>query len=134
MIKKLLVPLLLLIAALGMIGFGIYTGFFRDNGYADVTAVITNIESERDYSSDDVNAMTHTVTVRFEVDGQEYSGILDTWEDGYELNKEINIKYNPSNPADFHGESGGLSTFLIIGGVVLAIIVVFAFLRGKFTR
>lgn len=130
--KKLLIALLLLIVALGMIGFGVYMKFFSQQGMADVKAVITKVEEEYDPAAGENGEWTHTATVEFTVDGQKYGGVLDTWEAGFEEGKEITIKYNPDNPADFHGDVTGMSIFLIIGGAVLAVVDVVLFLAGKF--
>ena len=63
------------------------------------TAVITNIDVSYDSDGD----ASHTVFVAFALNGYKYEGRLGYYVSGMHPGKEVQIFYNPDNPADFRG-------------------------------
>ena len=74
-----------------------------DNSRFMKTAVETKAEIvyiESTQVSDDIR---YKVTVRFSVDGHDYSGLLGEHKQGMERGDEVSIYYDPTNPNDFRG-------------------------------
>lgn len=111
---------LFLIVGLAFAGLGIWVQFFRNSGYVETTATITQIERVSS-STRGTNHRTDTLYVayvEYEVDGKTYSGPSDVWESGMRTGDKVTIYYNPANPAEMGGDPGWLGWFVIgIGGI-----------------
>lgn len=83
---------------------------FRRNALT-TTATITRIDVIYD-SDDDAD---YTVYVAFTLAGHKYEGRLGYYTSGMRTGKEVQIYYNPDNPANFQGSGN------IVGGILFAL-------------
>lgn len=129
--NKTLGSIIAIVLGLVAIGFGVYTQFFQTKGFEQTTATITKIEETwRGYNDETMeDEYDYEVYVKYSVDGKEYEGKADTYDGSYTEGKEITVYYNPSNPADIHGDSGILGFVLIGVGAVLVIAGAFLFIK-----
>ena len=123
---------MLLLVGLAMIAFGVYLGFFQAQGYVRTTAVITRVEEDPD--SVDPNEPQYIATVRYTVDGRDYTEKLDSSDPGYKQGKEIKIKYDPANPANVTRDSAGIAVYLMAAGALLSAAMVYSFVKNKKQR
>lgn len=87
------------------------------NTFLPAEAVITKIESEYNISEDRYD---YTVYVNYSAGGQRFKDAkLGYYQDGFEEGKEIEIRYNPDNPAQISGATPGFSIYLTIIGIIL---------------
>ena len=93
--KKLLYPLLVIIAGIAFIVFGA-VNFAQHNKYVETDAVVskvTIIETFYD-EPDDVEIM-----VRYTVDGKEYESLLNNTSTNLKEGQTIKVKYDPADPS-----------------------------------
>lgn len=108
-----------LICGIVFLGVGIFFTV-RNKNYVETTAVITDIQTRGAGDDED-----HDVYVSYNVDGQEYSALSDTYSSTYFEGKEISVFYNPDNPQEIHGDSKLLGIIMMaVGGVLMAITVI----------
>ena len=121
--NKTLGAIIAIVLGIACVGFGVYSQFFQTKGFEETTATITKIEENwRGYNEETMeDEYDYDVYVKYTVDGKEYEGKADTYDGSYVEGKEITVFYNPSNPADIHGDSGFLGIIMIAAGAVLAI-------------
>lgn len=115
---------------IGLIAFvaGIYLTFFQGSGFVKSEATIVSIE-ESEFSTEDNRQ--YDVTVRYTVDGKEYTGPLGNYSPSYKVGDSVKIKYNPENPADMHGDMPGFSIYVMVIGFVLFAGSIFFSVRSK---
>lgn len=120
-----------IIAAIALIG-GIYIFFFESSGFLTTTATIVSIDEDPDYIKDPrvVNDAEYIATVRYTVNGKTYTEVLDFYEPGFAVGKEVEIHYDPKNPAKIHG-GRWFGMYLMIAGAVILFIVIFFTLRDR---
>ena len=113
------------IIAVAALAFGIYSTFFQSAGYVDGTAVIVSIEEDPDYVPDPniVNDMQYVVTVKYTVDGREYTSRLDSYDPSYKIGGEVAVKYDPKDPSKINPGSGFGVYIMIVGAVILVLVV-----------
>lgn len=114
--------------ALIALAAGIYFTFFQGRGYVETKATIVSIvekEIDTDHEKD------YDVTVRFTVDGKEYSGLLNQYSPSYDVGDQVDVRYNPADPSDFHGVALGFSIYLMVIGVAMIAFVVVTLVREK---
>lgn len=80
-------------------------------------AVITDIDTYRTGSGDD-RTTHHDVYVEYRVDRQVYNGMLDYYSSSMYVGKEIEVMYNPNNPADIRGSSNFVWIILAFMGLI----------------
>ena len=117
----------LVMAVIALAG-GIYLTFFRSTGFLKSEATITDIEEVEGTFE---NETEYNVTVRYTVDGREYTGLLDQYSPSYHVGDRIGILYNPADPAEFHGESLGFSIYMIAIGIVILAVTIVSWVREK---
>ena len=101
--------------------FGIWTVIDSMNfrkGSEQVTGVISHIETYREHHLDNSHTEMHDVYVKYTVNGQEYEQLLGYYEASMYAGKEIEIFYNPENPAEIKGDDGAVSIVLPLLGLV----------------
>ena len=120
------------ISVMGVIALavGVWLGFFRGGDYVKTTAVITEIEEERDAAGTDADSMQYTAIVRYTVEGVEYTQPLDSWSPGYKVGKEVSVKYDPANPVKITSASPGFAIALIVIGILLIAFVLYGFFKN----
>ena len=113
-----------------MLLFGIWTiidGINFRSGSEQVTGVISHIESYRDPSLSG-SSKVHDVYVTYTVNGKDYETVLGYYDSSMFAGQEIEIFYNPENPADIKGKDGITNIILPLFGLAfLAIGVAFIF-------
>ncbi len=77
------------------------------NNWTETTSHIINIDKEK-YRSDGKTKYRYFAIVEYSVDGQSYSGRLNTYSSGMRIGDSVDIYYNPENHADFQDASGNL--------------------------
>ena len=113
------------ILAVIVLGVGVYFTFFRSKGYEKTEATIVSIENDPDYipDPDTENDAGRIVTVKYTVDGKEYTAQLDSDSPSYEVGKTVHIQYDPQNPAKITSSKGFGIYFMIAGAVILLLVV-----------
>ena len=89
-----------LILAVIALGAGVYISFFQSAGFEKTTATIISIEDDPDYTPnhDDPNDRQRIVTIKYTVDGKDYTRKLDSDSPDYSVGKEVEVRYDPKNP------------------------------------
>lgn len=116
--------------ALGIVAIaaGIYLNFFRGRDYLDAQATIVSIEESEFSTAEDKD---YAVTVRYTVEGKEYTQELGSYSPSYEVGRTVDILYDPADPARIVLKPGGF-TYAILGiGVLLVALSLGSVLRGK---
>ena len=103
---------------------GIWVTFFRSAGYQKTTATIVSIETDPDYVPDpNVSGDTkRIVTVKYTVDGKEYTRALDSDAPDYAVGKEIEVQVDPNDPGKVTSSPFFGILLMIIGGALLVFI------------
>lgn len=106
---------------------GVWLTFFHSVNFEKTTATIVSIENDPDYVTDPniVNDERNIVTVRYTVDGREYTRVLDSDSPAYHVGGKVVINYDPEDPAAIHSGSGFGIYAMIAGGGVLLILALF---------
>jgi len=104
---------------------GIWMTFFQSAGFEKTTATIISIENDPDYIPDpDIdNDVRRIVTVKYTVDGREYTTVLDSDAPTYSVGGTVEIMYDPQNPETIHSGMGFGIYFMIAGGAILILII-----------
>ncbi|MBR4111754.1 MAG: DUF3592 domain-containing protein [Ruminiclostridium sp.] len=108
-----------------MLCIGIWTiidGINFRSGSEQVTGVISHIESHREHHMDGGNTTVHDVYVTYIVNGQEYEQQLGYYDSTMFAGQEIEIFYNPENPAEIKGKDGITNIILPLFGLVFLVI------------
>lgn len=120
------------IIAVIALAFGIYSTFFKSAGYETTTATIVAIEEDPDYipDADNPNDKQYIVTAKYTVDGKEYTNKLDSYDPGYKVGSEVEIRYDPKNPEKMTSGFGIGIYFMVAGGAIL-ILIIFLTIKKK---
>ena len=106
--------------ALIAIAAGVYLTFFHSKGFEKTTAEIVSIEEQEKIFEDDDTE--YDVTVRYTVNGTEYTEKLGSYSPSYKVGKTITVLYDPNDPSVVHSGNGFGIYVLIAGAVILAIV------------
>ena len=109
------------VIALAALIFGVYSTFFQSSGYETTTATIISVEEDPDYIPDpnSTNDKQYIVMAKYSVDGKDYTAKLDSYDPGYKVGGEVEVRYDPKDPSKMtSGFKFGI-VFMIIGGVLL---------------
>ena len=114
---------------LGLIALtvGCYLGFFKGNGYVETTATIESIDPIETATDEEQN---YEVTVRYTVDGTEYTAKLGEYKPSFAVGQEVKIKYDPAHPEKIVSASKTFAFILIAVGAVVVAVVVFVFVKN----
>lgn len=105
---------------------GIWMTFFQSAGFETVNATIVSIENDPDYIPDPNTEgdVRRIVTVTYMVEGKEYTRVLDSDSPSYHVGGTVEVRYDPKNPENISSGFGFGIYVLIIGGVILAIVII----------
>ncbi|MBR1749275.1 MAG: DUF3592 domain-containing protein [Ruminococcus sp.] len=120
------------IIAVIALGFGVYSTFFQSSGYETTTATIVSIKEDPDYipDPDTENDVQYIVTAKYTVDGKEYVEPINSYDPGYKVGGNVEIKYDPSDPSKI--TSGfGIGIYIMISGGVILLIIIFLTVKQK---
>ncbi|MBR0426222.1 MAG: DUF3592 domain-containing protein [Clostridia bacterium] len=107
---------------------GVYFTFIQSNGFEKTTAEIVSIvELPKDFEEDQTE---YDVTIKYAVNGTEYTEKLGSYSPTYQVGKTINVLYNPSNPAEVHN-SLGFGIYVLIAGIVIFVVVLASIIIGR---
>ena len=114
------------IIAVIALGAGIYISFFQSAGFEKTTATIVSIEDDPDYvpDPDNPNDKQRIVTIKYSVDGKEYTRKLDSDSPSYQVGGEVEVRYDPKNPGTVHSTPIFGYIIMAIGGVILIFVIV----------
>jgi hypothetical protein len=124
--KRLLYPLLALLAGIAFIVFGVIN-FSQHNKYIETDAVVskvTIIETFYD-EPDDVE-----ILVRYTVDGKEYESQLNNTSTNLKEGQNIKVKYDPSDPSKVISASKSYAFIAIGFGALVVLISIFLLLKA----
>jgi hypothetical protein len=125
---KIFVAILAVIA----LAFGAYSTFFRSAGFVDGTATIISIEEDPDYipDPDASNDKQYITTVKYTVEGKEYTTKLNSYDPSYKVGGDVKIKYDPNDPSKL--TSGfGFGIYLMIAGAAILLLILFLTIKKK---
>lgn len=127
------IPLRIFALILGIlvVGLGVYLSFIQSAGYEKATATIISIEEDPNYIPDTQteNDKQYVVTVKYTVDGKDYTRVLDSYSSSYEVGKEVEVRYNPKDPGTVHSSPVFGYVFMAIGGVIVIIAIIWTVLE-----
>lgn len=114
------------ILGLAALIFGIWVTFFQSAGFVKTSAKIVSIEKDPDYVPDpnSENDERLIATVKYHVDGIDYFKPLDTYSATYKVGSEVEVLYDPKNPGTIHSSSSFGIIFMVVGGVILASVII----------
>lgn len=120
------VKIMMAIIAAAALILGAYLTFFHSAGYETTTATIVSIENDPNYVPDPnvSNDERHIVTVKYTVNGKEYTRQLDSDSPTYRVGGEVEVQYDPKDPGTVHSGPGiGIYAMIAGGGILFLIIV-----------
>lgn len=122
------IPLKIFAFVLGVIalGAGIYISFFQSAGFETTTATIVSIEDDPNYIPDPQNAndKQQIATIKYTVNGKEYTRQLDSFSPDYAVGKEVEVRYDPKNPGTVHSSPVFGYVIMVIGAAILVFVIV----------
>ena len=120
------------IVALAALAFGVYSTFFQSAGFVDGTATIVSIEEDPDDipDPDASNDKQYITTVKYTVEGKEYTTKLNSYDPSYKVGGDVKIKYDPNDPSKL--TSGfGFGIYLMIAGAAILLLILFLTIKKK---
>ena len=122
------IPIKIFAAVLALIalGAGIYISFFQTAGFETTKATITSIEEDPNYVSDPntENDKQYITTIKYTVDGKDYTRTFDFYSPDYKVGKEVEVKYDPKDPGTVHSTPVFGYVIMGIGGAILLFVIV----------
>ena len=123
--RKLLILLLILGIAAAAVGI---STLVKQKSYVPADAVITEIFEEYDITEKE---WRYTVYIKYTVDGTEYNEVLGYHDSSFAVGKEIQIMYNPENPAQTVEAASTAAVYFTVLGSVFIIAGVIVFIRKR---
>ena len=107
---------------------GVYLTFFHSKGFEKTTAEIVSIEElPKDFEDEETQ---YDVTVKYAVNGTEYTEKLGSYSPSYKVGKTINVLYDPNDPAVVHS-GGGFGLYVLIAGCVILVVTLASIIIGR---
>ena len=121
-----------LVFALIIYAIGVYLGFIKSAGFVRTTGVVVSVRAEEHYDSErGKNVATYYSTVRYTVDGKEYTGELDIGNAGGGIGEEVSIQYNPEDPGEVNMYSPGIVILIFAVGTGILAIAILPYIMNK---
>ena len=117
----------LLVAIFGIIA--LVAGIVMNNQqktYTPTNATVTDERCEAAINRNDDD--TYYYTLKYEVDGETYTGILSFSSDGYDVGDTMAILYNPNDPSTITNDDASAPIYFIIVGPIVFILGIAIFL------
>lgn len=70
------------------------------------------------------NDVQYIASAKYTVDGKEYTSVLNSYDPGYKVGGEVEIKYDPKNPSKITSGFGFGIYIMIAGGVILLAVII----------
>lgn len=100
------IPLKIFALVLGVIalGVGVYISFFQSAGFETTKATIVSIDDDPNYIPDPQkeNDKQQIATIKYTVNGKEYTRQLDSFSPDFTVGKEVEVRYDPKDPGTVH--------------------------------
>ena len=115
-----------IVLAVIALGAGIWMTFIQSAGFQSTKATIISIEDDPDYVPDPntENDKQRIVTVKYTVDGKDYTRTLDSYSSTYQVGSEVDVQYDPKDPGTVHSSPIFGIVLMIIGGVIVLILII----------
>ena len=127
--------LVFLVFALILYAVGVYLGFIKSAGFVRTTGVVVSVRAEERYDSElGKNVTTYYPTVKYTVNGKEYTGELDIGNAGGGEGEEVSIQYNPKNPEEVNAYSPAIVILIFAIGTGMLALAILILVRSKKTR
>ena len=107
------------VLAVVLILAGVYLTFFKSRGFSKTTAAIVALRINMDSEG-----TSYYPTVEFRVDGQTYTGELDSASSSYRVGDKISVLYDPADPTVVHSADKFPIFFIAFGALLLVVVVV----------
>ena len=126
---KHVIPIFFLLFALGVLAAGVYIGFIKSGGYVKTKGIILSVRAEERTDNEHHTYTEYYPTVKYTVDGKEYTGALDL-SGPNAIGAEIDIQYDPADPSKVHSYSPkSVIACFVVGGLLLLLAIIL-FVRG----
>ena len=123
------IEIILLLLALGALAAGVYIGFIKSGGYVKTKGIILSVRAEERTDNEHHTYTDYYPTVKYTVDGKEYTGALDL-PGPNAIGAEIDIQYDPADPSKVHSYSPvHVIACFAVGGFLLLLAIIL-FVRG----
>ena len=127
--SKYVIEIILLLLALVALAAGVYIGFIKSGGYVKTKGIILSVRAEERTDNEHHTYTDYYPTVKYTVDGKEYTGALDL-PDPNAIGAEIDIQYDPAEPSKVHSYSPkSVIACFVVGGLLLLLAIIL-FVRG----
>ncbi len=123
------IEIILLLFALVALAVGVYFGFIKSSGYVKTKGIILSVRAEERTDNEHHTYTDYYPTVKYTVDGKEYTGALDL-PGPNAIGAEIDIQYDPAEPSKVHSYSPkSVIACFVVGGLLLLLAIIL-FVRG----
>ncbi len=106
----------LIVFGLLALAVGIYMMAFRTRGYEKATATVVSVQ---EIETADEDETAYDVTVKYTVNGKEYTELVDADGSKVQPGDVIDVLYDPANPARVKTPATGFGIYLLVVGVLL---------------
>lgn len=118
--------------ALVALAAGVYQGFIKSNGYVRAKGVVVSLREEKYWdSSTKTTFYNYYPTIKHSVDGKEYTAALDLSTGWVAEGAELDILYDPQDPAKVHSYSPAHTIACFVVGAFLLGLALLIFARGR---
>ncbi len=123
--------IILIVLALAILFVGVYLGFIKSHGYVKSTGVVVSLREVESLDTDNDVVIDYYPTVKFNVDGKEYTGELDISTSPSAVGTEVKIQYDPEDPSKVNSYSPGIVTYIFVVGIALLAFAVFKIVKKQ---
>ena len=121
--------IIILLFALGVLAVGVWIGFIKSSGYVKIKGIIISVRAEERTDNEHHTYTDYYPTVKYTVDGKEYTGALDL-SGSNAIGAEIDIQYDPADPSKVHSYSPVHFIACFVVGGLLLLLAIILFVRG----
>ena len=126
---KHVIPVFFLLFALGVLAAGVWLGFIKSSGFVKTKGIILSVRAEERTDNEHHTYTDYYPTVKYTVDGKEYTGALDL-SGPNAIGAEIDIQYDPADPSKVHSYSPVHVIACFVAGGFLLLLAIILFVRG----
>ena len=123
------IKILFLIGGLFMVGLGVYFNFFQGKDYVKASAVVVSVREDHSIDAENRLQAEYWPTVRYTVDGKEYTQELDSTVSKDDVGREVKIKYDPKDPSKVLSDTPAITLYLLIVGAVVTLGAAYSLLK-----
>lgn len=124
--------IIVLAFALVALAVGAYQGFIKSDGYVRAKGVVVSLREEKYWdSSAHTTFYNYYPTIKHSVAGKEYTAALDLSTGWVAEGAELEILYDPQNPAKVHSYSPAHAIACFAVGAFLLLLALLVFVKGR---